>query len=182
MSPRHKCFIDAIRHRSTRLQLLPLLVATLVGCSGRSAELPPAPVSWPTGVYALEATIEYRTDSSSESRTIRDHHTAVLDIGPGGVMTLVDSSGGCRGPITREAQGDEEQRGKFFRCRGSEYVLEMSDGTLGGEIAATVTERVRLQEGCSRYRIGTTQCREYRWVVQSGIIEKRAQLTVTPRS
>ena len=128
------------------------------------------------------ATIEYRTDSSSESRTTRDHLTAVLDIGPEGAMTLSDSSGECRGPIPRAAQGDEEQRGKLFRCRGSRYVLEMSDGILGGEIAATVTERVRLPEGCSRYRTGTTQCREYRWVVQSGSIEKRAQLTVAPRS
>ena len=182
MSDRLKCFVDATHRRSRWLQPLPLLVASLAGCSGSSAGLPPGPVSWPPGVYALEATIEYRSDNPSEPETIRDHHSAVLDIGPEGVMTLRDSSGACRGPIPREAQADEEQRGKSFQCRRSEYALGMSGGTLGGEITVSVTERVRLREGCSRYRTGTTQCREYRWVVQSGMTQKRARLTVVPRS
>ena len=149
---------------------------------GSNSGSPPGPVSWPTGVYVLEATIQYRYDSESVTETIEDNYSAVLDIAPGGVMTLSDASGVCRDLTSREAQDDEEQRGQTFRCGRSEYALEMSGGTLGGEMTAYVDERIKQNEGCVRPRPGTTQCSEYRWVVNSRPTQKRARLTVIPRS
>ena len=166
------------------LQPVLLLLATVAGCSGTGSNpaSSPGPVSWPTGVYDLEATIQYRFDSGSETETIEDDYSAVLDIAPGGMMTLRDSYGVCREPAPREDQPDEEQRSRVFRCRRSEYTIEMSEGMLGGEITALVNERIRMSEGCMRYRPGTTQCEEYRWIVDGRPSRKRARLTVIPRS
>ncbi len=158
-----------------------LLLVTLsaAACSGRGGDpaSPPGPVLWPTGVYVLEATIQYRYDGESGTETIRDDHSAVLDIAPDGVMALRDSYGVCRERTPREAQ-----RGKTFRCRSTEYALEMSGGTLGGEITASVTERIRVQDRCIGYRPGTTLCTQYQWNIDNRTTRKRARLTVVPRS
>ncbi len=161
-----------------------LLLATVVGCSGMGSNpaSSPGPVSWPTGIYDLGATIQYRFDSGTVTETLADDYSAVLEITPGGMTTLRDSYGLCREPAPREDQSDEEQRSRTFRCRRAEYTLEMSGGTIGGEIAASVNERIRMSEGCMRYRPGTTQCEEYRWRVNSQPSTKRARLTVVLRS
>jgi len=162
---------------------LSALVGMIVGCSsgggGSSSQL--APASWPAGQYELEAALQYRQDSETATETVSEVHNAALEITAGGPMALSDESGVCREMASTEGQQGADRR-RLFQCRGVTYTIEMSGQDLGGEVAASVLERVRLNEGCARYRAGTTVCREYRWTVNTARTTKRAPLTVTPRS
>ncbi len=157
-----------------------LLLAAVFGCAnaGGAPASPPGQVSWPVGVYVLEATVEYQNDSAYGSNTVREDYFADLVIAPGNSLTLRNSSAVCRDPTRREVERDETLKRKTFRCGLFTYVVEPAGSTIRGEFTVTVDERIRRSGACILYRSDGQWCVEYRWTVNSRRTPKRARLTV----
>lgn len=166
---------------------LPFVLATLLGCSGSGGDPapPPDPVTWPPGIYGLEATIEYRNDHEYGTDSVREDYYAELSITPGGSLTLRNTQTLCRDPTPPEVERDRASRRKTFECQNLTYVLQPAGSTVRGELSARVVERIRRQGPCLRYSDpapGVPQrCVQYQWLVSERATAKEARLTIVPR-
>lgn len=141
---------------------------------------------WPEGDFDLRATISYRMDTESSTRTERQEFTARLHIAPDGSMELQSSSGLCHALNKDEMEAERVRGFRTFPCQGARYILRPLGHTVGGEIQASLQEGYRSRGSCMRYaQVGSTGervCVEYRWEVHYRDATKRANLRVVPRS
>ena len=160
--------------------LVMVVAATACSSTGGAPASPTAPVSWPIGEYALEATFEYQNDTANAWQRDRADYFAVLIIAPDGSLTFQSANGICRDPTWSEVDRDEALHRKTFRCGDFTFVVEPAGSTIRGELTATVTKRIRQRGEC--VAATSTGCGRYRWTVNSDRTQERVRLTVVPRS
>jgi hypothetical protein len=135
-------------------------------------------VTWPVGEFVLEASVSY--DVRGQTRV--DRHTADLEIAPGGVLTLISSSGLCQGPPLDQIGADEERGRRTFVCGGdTRYELRPIGRTVTGDFTAAVVEEEIVTE-CVEYRInpdGQRVCARTRETVVQRPTTKRARIVVS---
>jgi hypothetical protein len=166
--------------------LIPTLL-TLPTCASHSLSSEPAGgyPPWPEGDFDLRATVSYRMDTESSTRTERKEITAWLHIAPDGSMELQSSSGLCHTRNEDELESDRVRGVRTFPCQEAAFVLRSLGENVGGEVMVSVAEGLRTRGPCMRYTqtaSGDQVCAEYRWEVNLRDTSKRASLRVVPRS
>jgi hypothetical protein len=139
---------------------------------------------WPTGTYDLLASVTYRSDSETGTRTERMEHRAELTVAPDETLVLTSSSGLCGIQTPDEVQRDVTRGVRTFSCRDARYVLRPAGGTVSGSAFITVQEGIRTRGTCEQWEdtpSGGRVCRQYTWYVDLRSASKQAGLRVMKR-
>lgn len=115
---------------------IPLLVVVVGGCAtaGSTSDLPPEPLSWPAGRFALVGEVQYQPDTRRTAPTASAIIRAELVIGSDGSMRLEGSPGSCvdRSPST--VRRDQEHGQRTFPCGEMTFILKPAGETVTGEV------------------------------------------------
>ena len=159
-----------------------LLLISASGCAAGASDTgsPPEPLSWPEGLYYLEAEVEYQQDTEWGNQTASDHHHAELTVHPGGFLRLNASSGICEDPLPSDVQRDRSRGQRTFRCNDATYVIKPVARTIRGEVRVKVLEGVRRRGSCLQYNYveGQQVCVAYSYVVVQQTATKNVRLRV----
>lgn len=156
-----------------------LLLIFLTACA--SGGRPSGPVSWPTGQYRLEGTVEYTNDTSFSSQTTQETYSAELTVTLDGQMSLTSFSGLCIEPSSMRLREDQELGRRSFECGNATYTVWPVARTIAGEMSAVVVENRRVRTACIRYvtsASGAQTCAEYSWEAQPQRTTKHVRLRV----
>ena len=109
------------------------------------------PAGWPEGRYLLEASVTYGNGGGTQV----DRHTAELQIGHDGTMTLDSSSGLCQDPTEMDAASDRSLGRKTFLCGELRFELRPGGGGVFGQLVTTVNVQ-ELVSRCVEYKMDAT--------------------------
>lgn len=166
----------------------PPIFATLVLCACASSASQPGADGgrppWPPGTYDILASVTYRMDSETGTRTERLEHRAELLVAPDESLTFSSSSGLCHRQAPDELRRDIARGVRSFSCQDASYVFRPTGGTVGGSAFLSVQEGIRTKGPCEEWTElagGGRACARYTWYVDYRVTRKQATLRIMRR-